>query len=107
MLPLSSTPSHSPSRTQEAQATPVDPKSQVEALTPKQQVAFVSLSQTGKETNQCTEPMADLPDVRQERIREIQDALEKGTYSVSSGDLADKLIQEISNQPPDPSSSPT
>jgi anti-sigma28 factor (negative regulator of flagellin synthesis) len=41
--------------------------------------------------------MAELPDVREERIGPIQAALKKGTYSVSSQDLAEKLIQELSS----------
>jgi anti-sigma28 factor (negative regulator of flagellin synthesis) len=46
--------------------------------------------------------MADLPDIRKERIIQIQLALENDTYSVSSTDLADKIIQELSNKPSDP-----
>jgi len=79
----------------------------VESSTPPQQLESVSLSQTGEEIHLYTEAMTLLPDVRQERITEIQTALRKGTYSVSSENLADKLIKELSNQLPDSSSSST
>jgi len=67
----------------------------------------VSISQTGQEINRYTEAMALLPDIRKERIIQIQQALENGTYTVSSQDLADKIIRELSDQLPDtaPSSS--
>ena len=37
----------------------------------------------------------NLPDIRQERVRELQQAIENGDYAVSSKDLANKLIQEL------------
>jgi negative regulator of flagellin synthesis FlgM len=75
----------------------VKDRDKVELSTPPQQSETVSISQTGQEINQYTEAMAELPDIREERIAQIQEALEKGTYSVSSQDLADKLIQELSS----------
>ena len=105
MEPLPSTPSPSPSPPQEPAPTTVEQKRKVKPSTPPNEAEAVSISQTSQEINQYTEAMADLPIIRQERITEIQAALKKGTYSVSSEDLADKLIQEISNQEPDPSSS--
>ncbi len=56
----------------------------------------ISISQTGQEIKQYTEAMAELPDIRKERIDQIQAALVSGTYSVSSQDLADKIIQDLS-----------
>ena len=96
MQPLSSMPSGfiKPSSSEETLSTSENDK--IELLTPPQQSETVSISQTGQEINQYTEAMAKLPDIRKERIAEIQAALEKSTYSVSSQDLADKLIQELS-----------
>jgi flagellar biosynthesis anti-sigma factor FlgM len=109
MQPLSSNPSNSASssHTQETIQTSPNPKDKVEISTPTQQFESVSLSQTGEEIHLYTEAMTLLPDVRQERITEIQTALGKGTYSVSSENLADKIIKELSNQLPDSSSSST
>jgi flagellar biosynthesis anti-sigma factor FlgM len=109
MQPLSSNPSNSASssHTQETIQTSPNPKDKVEISTPTQQFESVSLSQTGEEIHLYTEAMTLLPDVRQERITEIQTALGKGTYSVSSENLADQLIKELLNQLPDSSSSST
>jgi negative regulator of flagellin synthesis FlgM len=95
MQPLSSIPSGfiEPSSSKETLSASED---KIELLAPPQQSETVSISQTGQEITQYTEAMAKLPDIRKERIAEIQAALEKGTYSVSSQDLADKLIQELS-----------
>jgi negative regulator of flagellin synthesis FlgM len=98
MQPLSSTPSSSPQAhpSQETPSASVKKKDKIELSTPPQQTDTVSIAQTGQEINQYTEAMAELPDIREERIAPIQAALKKGTYSVSSKDLADKLIQELS-----------
>jgi len=98
MQPLSSIPSSSTqsSPSKEALSASVKDKDKIELSTPPQQSETISISQTGQEINQYTEAMAELPDIREERIAQIQAALEKGTYSVSSQDLADKLIQELS-----------
>ena len=60
----------------------------------------ISISQKTQEIHQYTEALKDLPDVRQEQITRIQTALNNGTYQVSSKDLIDKLIQDISNPKP-------
>ncbi len=103
MQPLSSTPPHvGPSTSsKETLQTSVNPKDKVEHSTPPQHVESIAISQTAQEIKQYAEAMANLPDIRKERIAQIQLALKNGTYSVSSKDLADKLIQELSNQPSD------
>ena len=60
----------------------------------------ISISRTTQEIHRYTEALKDLPDVRQEHITRIQTALKNGTYQVSTKDLIDKLIQEISNPKP-------
>ena len=109
MEPLSSNPSPSapPSRSHEVPQTSANPKDKGNSPIPSEQRESVSISETGQEINQHTEAMANLPDFRQERIAQIQAAIEQGTYSVSAEDLADKLIQDIANLPPDSSSSST
>ena len=98
MQPLSSIPSNSTqsSPSKEALSASVKDKDEIQHATPPQQSETVSISQTGEEISQYTEAMAELPDIREERVAQIQAALKKGTYSVSSQDLADKLIQELS-----------
>ncbi len=60
----------------------------------------ISLSPAGQEIYHYTNEMNELPDIREERITEIQRALEQSSYSVSAKDLADKMIQEISTRQP-------
>ncbi len=109
MKPLTPTPSPSasPSRTPETYQTSATSKGKSEPSRATHQPEPVSLSQTGQEILHYTEAMAELPDVRQERITEIQKALENSTYAVSAHDLADKLIQEISTHTPDEPTSST
>jgi|GEM_PF-6092763 len=101
MEPLFSTPAvYAPSSPKEALPSSANQNDKPERSRTAQQPEPVSISQTGQEINRYTEAMANLPDIRQERITQIQTALEKGTYAVSSQDLADKLIHELSNQTP-------
>ena len=96
MEPLSSLPPGSTQSSPSKDALPVSAKDKGDLSAPPQQSETVSISQSGQEITQYTEAMAELPDIREERIAQIQAALKKGTYSVSSQDLADKLIQELS-----------
>jgi len=96
MEPLSSIQPSSTQSSPSKDALSVSAKKEVDLSEPPQQSETVSISQAGQEIKQYTEAMAELPDIREERIAQIQAALKKGTYSVSSQDLADKLIQELS-----------
>jgi flagellar biosynthesis anti-sigma factor FlgM len=96
MEPLSSIPPSSTQSSPSKDAFPASAKDKGDLSAPPQQSETVSISQSGQEITQYTEAMAELPDIREERIAQVQAALEKGTYSVSSQDLADKLIQELS-----------
>ena len=101
MEPLSSTPAHA---TQSSLSKPplhasAKPKSIITHHASPHESESVSISQAGKEISQYTEAMKNIPDIRQERIAQIQAALQKGTYTVSSEDLADKLIQELASEP--------
>ena len=109
MEPPSSTPSHA------AQSSLSKPPLQASAKhksiiahhASPHELESVSISQAGQEINQYTEAIRNLPDIRQERIEQIQTALQEGTYSVSSEDLADKLILELSDTPSNSPSSPS
>jgi flagellar biosynthesis anti-sigma factor FlgM len=102
MQPLSSIPSNSTqaSPSQETLSASVKDQDKTERSTPPQQSETISISQTVEEIKQYAEAMGELPDIREERIAQIQAALDKGTYSVSSQHLADKLIQELSTESP-------
>lgn len=38
--------------------------------------------------------VSKLPDVREEKVREIKDQVDKGTYNVSGQQIADKMVGE-------------
>ena len=98
MDPLSSTqtPSTKAALSQGPLPTSNQDRKNVTPSTPPEQSETISISKTSQEINQYTEAMAELPDIRKERIDQIQAALKSGTYSVSSQDLADKIIQDLS-----------
>ncbi len=53
------------------------------------------------DTEAAQEAAKQLPDIRQEKVQDIQDALAAGQYHVSSEDLADHLIQDVISNTPD------
>lgn len=109
MEPLSSVPSQGaqPSHSKPPPQASEKHKSIIAHHASPHELESVSVSQEGKEISQYTEAMKNLPDIREERIAEIQAALQEGTYNVSSEELAHKLIQELSETPSDSSSSPS
>lgn len=44
--------------------------------------------------------MSEFPDSRHDRIAALRAAIESGTYTVQAQDVADKLLQELSRNPP-------
>ena len=48
--------------------------------------------------SQLASVMTSGQDVRMEKVQQLKLAIEGGTYAVSSGDLADKLIQHMSGK---------
>ncbi len=98
MDPLSSTQSPSTKSALSQVSLPASKQdgNKITHSTPPEQSETIAISQTGQEITHYIETMAELPDIRKERITQIQAALESGTYSVSSLDLADKLIQDLS-----------
>jgi len=54
----------------------------------------VDLSTTAKDIQQLKDALAQLPDVREEKIREVQKMLKDGTYNVSADQIAGKMVGE-------------
>lgn len=52
----------------------------------------LEISQKGKDYRVAKEIVAQVPDVRQERIDEIKKQIESGTYSVDMTEVADKIV---------------
>ncbi len=100
MRPLPPIPPHSPSHFPEGLEPSVNQKISSKDILSPQPEESVSLSQEEKEILDYTKAMKQLPNVRTQRIAEIQKTLSQGQYSVSAEDLADKMIQEIPTPPP-------
>ena len=61
----------------------------------------VNLSSTSQKLEAIHKAISDLPDIRADRIAQIRQALDSGTYHVSSQQIADSIVQEtIRNSKP-------
>lgn len=58
-----------------------------------QQGVEISLSETGVETLKAQ--LANLPDVRQERVQALQQAVNNGTYQVSNKQIANAIHADL------------
>ena len=54
----------------------------------------VDFSTTAKDIQQAKNALNSLPDVRQEKVQEVKAQVEKGTYNVNAGKIADKMVNE-------------
>ena len=66
---------------------PLDPPSAEESL--------LVLSPDSQQVGTKQDQLNKLPDIRKDRITQIQRAIENGTYAVSAEQLAKKIIQEL------------
>lgn len=54
----------------------------------------VDLSTMAKDIQKAKVEVSKLPDVREEKVREIKDQVDKGTYNVSGEQIANKMVGE-------------
>ena len=54
----------------------------------------VDLSTTAKDIQHLKDSLSNLPDVREEKIQEVQKTLKDGTYNVSAEQIAGKMVGE-------------
>ena len=54
----------------------------------------VNLSTKARDIQQAKNAVTSLPDVRQEKVQEIKTQVDKGTYNVNAGKIADKMVNE-------------
>ena len=54
----------------------------------------VDLSTRAKDIHLAKKVLESLPDVREEKVQELKDRIEKGLYNVDSGKIADKMVGE-------------
>ncbi len=58
----------------------------------KQRADEVTISREALSTQQVRKYMQEIPDVRIERVRDLQARIQSGTYDVSGEDIAEKII---------------
>ncbi len=59
---------------------------------PEIQDTVVNLSQASKELRLANEAIASEPDVREDKVAEIRDKIEFGTYRIDNQAVADKMV---------------
>jgi len=66
------------------------------AQTPKsvQQGDKVKLSQTMRDVNAAREQLDSIPDIQEEKVAEIRDQIDKGTYRIDGKKIAFNMIRE-------------
>lgn len=52
----------------------------------------LEISQTGKEYHIVKKAVADIPDVRMDKVNSIKQAMASGTYNISSEEVAGKIV---------------
>ena len=52
----------------------------------------ISLSERAKEVVSVTRALGELPDVREDLVRDIKERIEAGTYDISAEDVAEKIL---------------
>lgn len=58
----------------------------------------VSFSSIGKDMQIAKAALANVPDVREERVNELKTQIQNGTYNVSNESFADKLMAAYENR---------
>ena len=54
----------------------------------------VNLSTKARDIQQLRDAVSQLPDVREEKIRELKDKVDKGAYDVNGQKVAEKMVAE-------------
>jgi flagellar biosynthesis anti-sigma factor FlgM len=54
----------------------------------------VDLSTKAKDIQRIKARLADIPDIREERVQELKAEIAKGTYRVSGEKIAEKMVEE-------------
>jgi negative regulator of flagellin synthesis FlgM len=55
----------------------------------------VELSPQSRDMKKIHEILASTPEVRTEKVAALKNAISQGTYNVKTGDVADKMVQEM------------
>lgn len=55
----------------------------------------LEISQTGKDYQVAKQAVATSSDIRMNKIEEIKQRMQAGTYKISSADVADKVVEDF------------
>lgn len=56
----------------------------------------LNISNAGKDLQVAKKAVADAPDIREDRVAELKEAINNGTYNVSGEEFADKIMEKLS-----------
>ncbi len=79
---------------QQTQERNVTKASEVKAQKPVSQEDKVVLSQTARQMNKIREQLDSIPDVREEKVEEIKNQIDTGTYTVEGKKIAFNMLKE-------------
>jgi negative regulator of flagellin synthesis FlgM len=54
----------------------------------------VNLSATARDIQKLRNVIAELPDIREEKVQDLKSRIEKGNYNVSGDQIAEKMVGE-------------
>jgi len=54
----------------------------------------VELSDTGKRIQEAHKQLESIPDIREEKVAQLKEQVENGTYEVDAEKVADKMLKE-------------
>ncbi len=54
----------------------------------------VNLSATARDIQQLRNVIAELPDIREEKVQDLKSRIEQGNYNVSGDQIAEKMVGE-------------
>lgn len=58
----------------------------------------IAVSNLGKEIAKIHEEIKSTPEIRPEKVQELKEKIDDGTYYVNSDDIAGKIIDDLLNQ---------
>jgi len=58
----------------------------------------LEISQMGKDYQITKQVLKSIPDVREDRVKEIKERMASGTYNVSAEEVANKLVDNYFNE---------
>lgn len=58
----------------------------------------VEISQVGKDFQVAKKAVAQVPDIREDKVKELKQSIASGNYNVSGEELADKMVESYFNE---------